>query len=145
MAEIGETRRPPWLWGWLELMEEVGEQLGCVSQDLSKEPLMSQSWGQNKQEERAALGRRMSAGGWKSELRIWGVREEGSTLGAQAASSQKAWFRLTILFPKEESYGSVLVGNAKSPLLHFLTTHLPHTLNLTKGKKKSSVVTLAIV
>lgn len=41
-----------------------------------------------------------------------------------------------ILFPKEESYRNVLVGNAKKPLLYFLTTHLPHTLNLTKGKKK---------
>ena len=43
MAGIGKTRRPLWLRGWLELMEEVGEQRGCVSQDLSKEPLMAQS------------------------------------------------------------------------------------------------------
>ena len=43
MAGIGETRRPPWLRGWLELMEEVGEELGCVSQDLSEEPLTAQS------------------------------------------------------------------------------------------------------
>lgn len=131
MAGIGKTRRPLWLRGRLELTEEAGEQLGCVSQDLSKEPLRAQSRETEQAGLRPALGHRMSEG-WL-QIRAQGLRAERRGLNpwVSACIFTKGLVQ-TYYFPKRRVTEVFQLETQKT----LCYTHLPHTLNLTKGKKK---------
>lgn len=103
-------------------MEEVGEKLGCVSQDLSEKPLMAQSWKTKQAGKETSAGAQDVGGLAKNQSSgSEGWEKRAQPLGLSLHLHKRP--SLDLLFPKEESYRNVLVGNAKNPLLYSPATH----------------------